>query len=184
MRIEFVLKSLKNSLEYTTLIEKKMSKLDKFFSSADTLAKVNLSTEGTSFTIEATIFYPGYSTPLRAEITSPDMRENINQIVPKIERQIEKFRTRQESKKSVSKPTFAIPAMLQEVSEEDIEHVKFGKVVRIKSFEIATESVDDAIAQMELLDHNFYVFVNTVDNKVSVLYKRHDGDYGLITPSY
>ena len=62
--------------------------------------------------------------------------------------------------------------------------MRLGKVVKVKNFDISIVTVDEAIAELELLDHDFYVFVNAENNKVSVVYKRHDGDYGLLTPEY
>ena len=79
-------------------------------------------------------------------------------------------------------PKKALPLKL----EEEIAPVKekAGKVVKVKNFDISIVTVDEAIAELELLDHDFYVFVNAENNKVSVVYKRHDGDYGLLTPEY
>ena len=59
-----------------------------------------------------------------------------------------------------------------------------GKVVKKKIFDIAISSVENAIDEMELLDHNFYVFINDETAKVNVVYKRNDGDFGLIAPEY
>ena len=61
---------------------------------------------------------------------------------------------------------------------------KAGKFVKVKNFNISIVTLDEAISELELLDHDFYVFVNAENNKVSVVYKRHDGDYGLLTPEY
>ena len=78
----------------------------------------------------------------------------------------------------------ALLACLEGLPEEAAAAESFGKVVKEKNFDISIVTVDDAIAEMDLLDHDFYVFVNAENNKVSVVYKRHDGDYGLITPEY
>ena len=81
-------------------------------------------------------------------------------------------------------PKSALP--LNPPADEDaaVSKDKLGKIVKEKRFDISIVTVEDAIAELELLDHDFYVFVNAENNKVSVVYKRHDGDYGLITPEY
>ena len=108
------------------------------------------------------------------------MYDNIDLVLPKLDKQINKFRARINSKT----PKSALP--LNPPADEDaaVSKDKLGKIVKEKRFDISIVTVEDAIAELELLDHDFYVFVNAENNKVSVVYKRHDGDYGLITPEY
>lgn len=177
MRIELISKGYNEGNRLVSVIEKKLTKLDKYFPE-DATAKVKLSTVGKDkFTMEITILFNGQTA--RSEVTSDNMYDNIDLVLPKLERQIAKFRDRQNSKQ----PKKALPyEPVKDESEAPSEHL--GKVVKVKNFDISIITVEDAVAELELLDHDFYVFVNAENNKVSVVYKRHDGDYGLITPEY
>ncbi len=177
MRIELISKGYNEGNRLVSVIEKKLSKLDKFFTT-EASAKIKLSTIGKDkYTMEITIAFGGQI--VRSEVTSGNMYDNIDLIAPKLERQIAKYRDRLLSKQ----PKPALPLKIDE-DEVVSSPEKAGKVVKVKNFDISIITVDDAIAELELLDHDFYVFVNAENNKVSVVYKRQDGDYGLITPEY
>lgn len=177
MKIELVSKNYNEGSRLVGVIEKKLGKLDKYFS-GDADALVKLSTVGNDkFTMEITVRFGGYIA--RAEITGSNMYDNIDLILPKLEKQIARFRDRMNSKM----PKKALP-LKTDVEEAAAPREYYGNIVKEKHFDISIVTVDEAIAEMELLDHDFYVFVNAENNRVSVVYKRHDGDYGLITPEY
>lgn len=177
MIIELVSKNYNEGNRLVNVIEKKLSRLDKYFS-GDAEALVKLSTVGTEkYTMEITVRFGGYIA--RAEVTSQNMYDNIDLVLPKLEKQIAKFRDRMNSKV----PKKALP-LKTESAEAVPAAEKMGNIVKEKNFNISIVTVEEAIAEMELLDHDFYVFVNADNNKVSVVYTRHDGDYGLITPEY
>ena len=177
MRIELISKGYNEGNRLVSIIEKKLSKFDKFFSEEGT-AKIKLSTVGKDkYTMEITINVGGAL--VRSEVTSDNMYDNIDLVIPKLERQLAKYRDRMISKQ----PKKALPLKLDEEITPAKEE-KTGKVVKVKNFDISIVTVDEAVAELELLDHDFYVFVNAENNKVSVVYKRHDGDYGLLTPEY
>lgn len=177
MKIELVSKNYNEGSRLVGVIEKKLGKLDKYFS-GDADALVKLSTVGNDkFTMEITVRFGGYIA--RAEITGSNMYDNIDLILPKLEKQIARFRDRMNSKV----PKKALP-LKTDVEEAAAPREYYGNIVKEKHFDISIVTVDEAIAEMELLDHDFYVFVNAENNRVSVVYKRHDGDYGLITPEY
>lgn len=177
MKIELVSKNYNEGSRLVSVIEKKLGKLDKYFS-GDADALVKLSTVGNDkFTMEITVRFGGYIA--RAEVTGPNMYDNIDLILPKLEKQIARFRDRMNSKV----PKKALP-LKTDVEEASAPREYYGNIVKEKHFDISIVTVDEAIAEMELLDHDFYVFVNAENNRVSVVYKRHDGDYGLITPEY
>ncbi len=176
MRIELISKGYNEGNRLVSVIEKKLSKFDKFFQD-EASAKIKLSTVGKDkYTMEITINFAGQL--VRSEVTSANMYDNIDLLIPKLERQIAKYRDRLISKQS--KKVAPIEIEEEEIAQEE----KAGKVVKVKNFNISIVTVDEAIAELELLDHDFYVFVNAENNKVSVVYKRHDGDYGLLTPEY
>ena len=177
MKIELVSKNYNEGSRLVSVIEKKLGKLDKYFS-GDADALVKLSTVGNDkFTMEITVRFGGYIA--RAEVTGSNMYDNIDLILPKLEKQIARFRDRMNSKM----PKKALP-LKTDVEEAAAPREYYGNIVKEKHFDISIVTVDEAIAEMELLDHDFYVFVNAENNRVSVVYKRRDGDYGLITPEY
>ncbi|MFA5449334.1 MAG: ribosome-associated translation inhibitor RaiA [Clostridia bacterium] len=180
MRIELTSKNYNEGSRLVEIIEKKLSRLGKFFDD-NAVAKVKLTTmKGDKFTMEITVSQKGL--PLvRAETTSGNMYDNVDILLPKLERQISKFRDRAAVRKKEGKPALPIDS---HTPTAGVEKVGYGKVVKVKNFDISIITAEDAVAEMELLDHNFYVFVNGENNKVSVVYKRNDGDYGLITPEY
>ena len=177
MKIELVSKNYNEGMRLVNVIEKKLGKLDKYFS-GDADALVKLSTVGNDkFTMEITVRFGGYIA--RSEVTGANMYDNIDLILPKLEKQIARFRDRMNSKV----PKKALP-LKTDAEDAEAPREYYGNVVKEKRFDISIVTVDEAIAEMELSDHDFYVFVNAENNKVSVVYKRRDGDYGLITPEY
>lgn len=182
MRIEIINRNFKEENgqkgKLIEILEKKIGKLDKYFEAA-AYAKIKLSTIGTGkYTMEITIVDDGKQI-VRTETTSDSMYNNIDTLIPKLEKQVSKYNTRLVSK------TMKMAQAPVKVDKEDEEVGKiYGKVVKLKKFDISIITVQQAIAELELLDHNFYVFVNAENNLVSVVYRRNDGDYGLITPKY
>lgn len=177
MRIEILSKSYRLDEGLKNLITKKLSKFDKYFNK-EASAKVKLSSAGNnSFTMEISLDADNLS--VRSAATGDKMNENLDIVLPKLERQVVKYRDKFGSK--IKKNAFEGPAIFAASEEEESRN---GNVVKVKKFEISVTSVDNAVEEMELLNHNFYIFVNGDNNKVSVLYRRNDGDYGLIEPEY
>lgn len=180
MRIEITSKNYRSKDNLKELLEKKISKFDKYFKK-EASAKVRLSISGNNkFTMEITISTDNMK--VRSEVTSDNMFDNIDILLPKIERQIVKYRKRFENK--LKKEAFEAPTIYEGNQEYAEKQSDTGTLVKEKKFEIAMTTVDAAIEEMELVDHNFYVFLNADTEKVSIVYKRNDGDYGLISPEY
>ncbi|MDD4316861.1 MAG: ribosome-associated translation inhibitor RaiA [Clostridia bacterium] len=178
MRIEIVSKNYKPRENMKELLEKKISKFDKYFRK-EAVAKVRLSMSGPEkHTMEITLGTEDVT--VRSEVTGENMFDNIDIILPKIERQIVKYRKKFDNK--LRKEAFEAPSIYE--SNEGYNEEATGKVVRVKNFQIALTTVENAIQEMELLEHNFFVFVNAETKKVNVVYKRTDGDFGLISPEY
>jgi putative sigma-54 modulation protein len=174
MRIEINSKNYRLDENLKTLIEKKLSRFDKYFST-EPVAKVKLSRIGNDkFTMEISL-NADKMIVVRSVVTSNDMNSNLDILLPKLERQIVKYRSKLGDK--FRKAALDTPALYDE--NEDVE-MDDGKVVKIKNFDISVISISDAIEQMELLNHTFSVFINKEDNKTCVLYRRNDGDYGII----
>ncbi|HZK24041.1 MAG TPA: ribosome-associated translation inhibitor RaiA [Oscillospiraceae bacterium] len=155
--------------------EKKVSKIDKYFA-YDTEAQVTLSVERGIHKVEVTVLINGMI--LRAEEKTNDMYASIDQVVDKLERQIAKYKTRINRK---SRQTGSLKAMNELPA---IEEEKDLFVVKNKRFVVKPMPVEEAILQMNLLGHDFFVFVNAENNhEINVVYRRHDGKYGLIEPA-
>lgn len=158
--------------------EKRLQKLDKYFYS-DVEAKVML--EVVKNVHKAEVSIPFRDIMFRAEESTPDMYSSIDNAVDKIEKQILKYKTRLENKFASGESIRYTDVPLKEDGKNEDEDEKF-EVVRTKKFGIKPMSVEEAILQMNLLSHNFFVFTNEETDDVAVVYKRKDGKYGLIEP--
>lgn len=156
-------------------VEEKIGKLEKYFN-PDTEANVTLSVEKERQKIEVTI--PVKGNIIRSEQVSNDMYVSIDLVEEIIERQLKKYKNkivdRQQGNGSFSKMYVENDYM----DEEDV------KIVRTKKFDIKPMYPEDACIQMELLGHNFFVFINAETEDVNVVYKRKGNTYGLIEPEY
>ena len=157
------------------LIEKKLEKVGKYFDE-DVKARVMLKAyqihkTAELFSMEINILFDGAI--IRAEASNPDMYANIDLVVPKLEKQIVKHRARIEAKSKKFR--------VKSISEAEAKEAEaFSTVVKSKTYELIPMTVEEAIEEQELVGHNFYVFLNKATKLVSVLYRRNDGDYGLI----
>jgi putative sigma-54 modulation protein len=160
-------------------VERKISKLERYFTETPE-AKVNVNlrfNQDKTSKVEVTIPLPNLV--LRAEETNVDMYAGIDLISDKLERQIRKHKTKVNRKfreKGDFPNTFSTSEHIegQEVDEDDLE------LVRTKRFDLKPMDSEEAILQMNLLGHSFYVFNNADTNRTNVVYKRKDGRYGLI----
>ncbi|GJM70195.1 ribosomal subunit interface protein [Paenibacillus macerans] len=161
-------------------VDKKLSRLDKYFDAPPTSdGTVTLSVVRGLHAVEVTI--PLTGVVLRAEDRSDDMYASIDAVVDKLERQIRKHKTKINRKlrqKGVKNVLFAENAnggsVAVDESDEELE------VVRTKRFTLKPMDVEEAILQMNMIGHNFFVFSNIDTRAVNVVYKRNDGKYGLI----
>lgn len=156
-------------------IEGKLDKFDKYFKS-DVDVKVTLGVEKDRQTVEITMPLKQGVT-FRAEETSDDMYSSIDMVMDKLTKQMRKHKTkierryhRQDSIKIADIPSY-------EGDEEE------SKIVRTKSFPIKPMDPEEAVLQMEMLNHDFFVFMNGDTEEVNVVYIRKDGNYGLIEPT-
>ena len=176
MRIKITGRNIELTEGLKAAVEDKLNKLEKYFT-PDTEVYVTLSVEKERQKVEVTI--PVKGNYIRSEQVSDDMYVSIDLVEEVIERQLKKYRTklvtRQQSAASVFKKDF-----LEEQSEEDEEI----KIIRTKKFDMKPMYPEDACVQMELLGHDFYVFINAETEDVNVVYKRKGNTYGLIEPEY
>lgn len=156
-------------------IEEKVAKIEKYFNDDQDLnAKVNLKVyRDKRAKVEVTI--PVGAVTLRAEDISQDMYGSIDLVVDKIERQIRRNKTKIEKKHRQKVATSQVfTDELVEQSEEEI------KVVRTKQLDLKPMDMEEAILQLELLGHDFFIYTDANDGTTNVLYKREDGDLGLL----
>jgi len=157
-------------------VTKKIGKLDKFFNN-ETEAHVTLSVQRVRQISEVTISFNGIV--LRAEESNEDMYTSIDKSIDLLERQIRKNKTRLERRLHDNDFRIENFKFLEEIPEE-----KEFKVVRSKRFAFKPMDVEEAILQMNLLGHEFFMFSNAESKQVNVVYKRKDGNYGLIEPEF
>jgi putative sigma-54 modulation protein len=132
---------------------------------------------------EATLFING--TVLKAREVSADMYASIDRMSDKLERQVRRYRGRQLDRWQGKKKRNALTEAHLEVpiAVEDEEEAIGPRIVRTKQFQMKPMSPEEAALQMDLLDHAFFVFTNAVTGEINVVYRRRDGNYGLIEPA-
>ncbi|MCQ2480191.1 MAG: ribosome-associated translation inhibitor RaiA [Clostridia bacterium] len=151
--------------------EKKLAKIEKFFSD-EAEAKITVTVEKPEQIVELTIKSKGMF--FRAEECAKDMNDALDECIDFIIRKIRKNKTK------VSKKLRDDVEISWE-GEEEAEEDEFD-IIRSKTVFLKPEMPEEAILQMEMLGHQFYIFMNGESEKVSVVYKRKDGGYGLIEP--
>ncbi len=155
--------------EYATT---KLQKLERFFTHVQDIHVVESITRNTHI-VEVTLNADG--TVIRAEERADDMYAALDLVTDKLERQLKKFKERHEHKRGDIEGF--MPAELPAEVEEEAP-----RIMRTKKFPVKPMDPEDATVEMELVGHDFFVFLNAHTNKVNVIYKRRDGNYGLIEP--
>ncbi|MEQ6377592.1 ribosome-associated translation inhibitor RaiA [Bacillaceae bacterium S4-13-58] len=166
-------------------VEKKIGKLERYFDTPPSSeVHVNLSVYNDEQKIEVTI--PMINLLLRAEEQHTDMYAAIDLVVDKLERQIRKYKTKVNRKfKQENAPKYVFAELEKESRdfERDSDDEGGFELVKQKRFDLKPMDSEEAILQMDLLGHNFYVFTNAESGDTNVVYRRRDGRYGLIEPS-
>ena len=123
------------------------------------------------------------NTILRAEEASGDIFASVDAVFEKMQRQVDRYKGKRWAKRTepagMAEPVETEPLEPETGEDEESEHLE---IVRVKHFQMAPMDEVEAIEQMELLGHDFYVFFNVNANQINVLYRRKTGDYGLIQP--
>ncbi len=173
MRINITGKNMTVGEHLYGRIEKKISKMDRYFHD-EVDVQVRISQErGTRNIAEITLIVGGVI--LRAEETSNDMYMSVDKAIARLEGQIRRHRTKLEKRlrDEVVTPQDEAAAVWEEPAEE---------IVRVKRFAVKPMSVDDAISQMDMLGHSFFLFVNAETGITSLIYRRNDGKLGMLEP--
>jgi putative sigma-54 modulation protein len=161
-------------------VQRKAGKLDRYMSGISS-ARMDLSMENTKSATDRQVAQLTIRSErgviLRAEERTGDMFASIDAVMDKMTRQIARFKgKRQRSRRGAPPENLGLPIEDQPVAEEGF------RVVRTKRFSLVPMVEEEAIEQMELLGHDFFVFFNADENGVNVLYRRKDGNYGLLIP--
>lgn len=173
MKVIITGKNVKADDKLKELIQKKLGKLGKYFSD-DISANVMLTEERGRKKIETTI--KAKNMIFRAEETAGDFYTGIDNVVDKLSSQMSRFKTKIQKKHRDSRE-FSF-------SEWPETEESKASLVKTKKFQLEPMSAEEAIVQMELLGHSFFVFLNMETDSVNVVYKRNDGNYGLLETTY
>ncbi|MGD1996969.1 MAG: ribosome-associated translation inhibitor RaiA [Anaerolineae bacterium] len=175
MDIQLTARNLEITPHLREYLEKKVSKLDRHLPSMQEI-RVDLAVENTRSDAHSQIaqltMWIG-STVLRAEERASDIFAAIDASVDKMRRQISRYKERRRDRQRQAK----------EVMPE-IEESPETEIVRVKRFEVIPMTPEEAVEQMELLGHQFFVFLNMDEGEINVVYQRRDGNYGLIMPQF
>lgn len=175
MKVEIVGRNYNVAEHLKEITESKLAKLDKYFAGKEASVKVTFKKEASSLTTEVMLDYSGKF--VRATASSDNFYDNIDVILPKLEGQIRKHRTKFDQSSKIT--AYKEVATFATTGEE-----KDKEVVKEKKFKLKPMTVKEAIDEMELLGHSFYVFLEAKSNTVQILYLRNDGDLGLIEPEF
>lgn len=156
---------------FTERVEKRFAKLDKFFS-PEAQAQITVTVEKDWQTVEITVHDKGFT--CRAENTDDRMETAFDTAADLLERRIIKNRKRLESRMSVSPQVF--------LPEEDAVEEEEYSVIREKHFSCKPCTVEEAILQMNMLGHTFYLFRDADSDEINVVYRRKDESYGVLIP--
>ena len=170
MKVTIAAKKLNISQSFTDYAEQKLgAKLDRFFPE-EAEAKITLAERRDQMILELTVKYNGMI--YRAEQTAKDKNDALDVTIDRIIRQIRKQKTKIEKSLRAN----AFDGLAPEAEENEYE------VIREKKFELRPMSIDEAILQMNLLDHTFFMFKNAETGAINVVYKRDEGNYAVLVP--
>ncbi len=162
---------------FKELVNKKLSKFEKFFGD-ETEANVTVTLEKNRQTVEITVRSKGYI--YRAEQTCDDMNDALDTAIDRLAGQIRKNKTRLDKRLKAAQPQAIFEPL--EIDQPEIEEESEFQIIRSKKFQVSPMDIDEAILQMNMLGHEFFMFRNDFTGEINVVYRRHDGNYGLLEP--
>lgn len=169
----------------TNYIDKKVGRLDRYMPNLSSV-RVDLTSENTRSAVERQVaqitIRDDRGTILRAEERNSDIFAAIDSVIDKLYRQIERYRGKRKKKYRGTQEDLNLGEPLPLDEDDFLEDV--SSIVRTKRFILHPMSAEEAIDQMELLGHDFFVFFNSEEEAINVLYRRHDDNYGLLQPEF
>lgn len=176
MKINIIDKGFELSDTQQRHFEKKLQKLDRFFGD-EVECTVRVRQEKSREIVEITLPLRGGVT-LRAQESTHELYASLDAVMEKIMRQIRRQRTKLEKRTREGAYAKAEMENLLTTSPEE----QIGKLIRTKSFQLDAMTTEEAISQMEMLGHSFFLFLNQQTNSVCAVYAREDGNFGLLIP--
>ena len=175
MKIEIISREYKMTDRLESILTSKINRLDKYFPNKETPVKIVLNGDEKRARMEVSILYHG--TQIRSEVTGDTMYYIIDEILPKLERQIVKYRGKLNER-------YKMPAVQKGdymFTSEVVQNDDYS-VAKTKKFPIQKIELKEAVENLEMLDHDFYLFVNEATNNVEAVYRRKDGSVGHLQP--
>ena len=179
MRFIFTGKNMNVEEGLKERVVKKLSRMEKLLPN-DAEAHVIVSMNKHLTTMEVSI--PMHKRTLRAEVTDADVGNCIDAVVDVLDRQVVKYKTRLRDRRRRNVATNEEMLYIENVEPTEAEAAPEANIIRTKRFAFKPMDAQEAVMEMELLNHSFYVFRNSHNDEVNVVYKRKDGEYGLIEP--
>ena len=176
MKYQIIGKNIEVTEGISNALQNKLSKMDKYFLIRDDVeCRCVVSAHNLVQKVEVTIFLP--SMPLRAEVENPDLYTAIDFAIDKLEGQMRKIKTRMDRSNNKLSLGKAIDFDQVEAEEKEAED---DVIVRAKSYYLQPMSIEEAITRMEALGHPFFMYLDEEDDRISTVYVRNDGGYGVI----
>ena len=171
MKYQIIGKNIQITEGISAAIQKKMSKMDKYFLINEDVECRAVGVQN----VEITIFLPKIK--LRAEVEDEDLYSAIDRAIDKLEGQMRKLKTRMDRSNAKTSLGRAIDFDSVETQKEDEEE---DVIVRTKSYYLEPMTIEEAVTRMEALGHSFFLYLDEEDDRISVCYIRNDGGYGVI----
>lgn len=176
MKYQIIGKNVSVTDAISSTIQKKTKRMEKYFLiNEEVECRAVVSVHGKAQRIEITIFLPNM--PIRAEVENEDLYSAIDLAIDKLEGQMRKIKTRMD--RSNGKMNLGRAIDFEQIEEEKVPEEK-DVIVRAKSYYLTSMKIDEAIIRMEALGHDFFMYLDEEDDRVSVVYIRRDGGYGVI----
>ena len=177
MEVSIFARNMEVTPRLSEYVEQKVGKLDRYLPWIDD-ARIDLTVENTRSAAHrqvAQLTVRAHGTILRAEERTQDMFASIDAVLDKMYRQIARYKGKRQDRWQTAVEVLPI--------EESVEET-VGEIVRVKRFDVRPMAPEEAIEQMELLGHSFYIFLNADEDALNVVYRRDDGNYGLLQPEF
>ncbi|MDD4843006.1 MAG: ribosome-associated translation inhibitor RaiA [Anaerotignum sp.] len=162
-------------------VEHKLDRVEKLFPT-DAVATITLSLEKLVSTVEVTI--PMNKRIIRAEVSDYDMMAALDKAVDILDAQIIRYKKRMLTKVRQNAENYMAEYQTILVPEAELNEDPLYKIERVKHFEVKPMDAEEAVMEMEMIGHNFFVFRNGETDGLNVVYKRKNGSYGVIEPEY
>jgi len=163
-------------------VQKKVSKFDRYLPNIESmrvdLAESNSRDSARRMVAQITIYVP--KAILRAEERSGDIFSAVDSVMDKMYRRVERYKGRKKGRRPAPVEDIVVAPAVEETIDEEI----VAEIVRVKEFEVSSILPEEAMEQMELLGHRFYIYIDANDGRLSVIYRREDGNYGVLKPVY